>query len=105
MLGYGSANGIRVGMMRVCYDKLGQSMKDNRIKKSDLAKAAEQIRYTMTKLNKERPVSMEVVMNICKVFHYDIGDDSEIHSSSNSSSNLLIFTSSRASFCSSSSFH
>ena len=60
--------------MKVRYDKLWRLMKDNKMKKSDLAKAAELSPYTMTKLNKDRPVNMEVMMNLCKVFHCDIGD-------------------------------
>lgn len=64
--------------MRVRYDKLWRLMKDNKMKKSDLAKAAELSPYTMTKLNKDRPVNMDVMMNLCKVFHCDIGDLMEV---------------------------
>ena len=53
-------------------------MKDNEMKKSDLAKAAEISSYTMTKLNKDQPINMEVMMNLCKVFHCDIGDLMEV---------------------------
>lgn len=53
-------------------------MKDNQMKKSELAKAAGISPYTMTKLNNDRPVNMEVMMNFCKVFHCDIGDLMEI---------------------------
>jgi len=49
-------------------------MKDNEMRKSDLAKAAEISSYTMTKLNKDLPVNMEVMIKLCKVFHCDIGD-------------------------------
>ena len=48
------------------------------MKKSDLAKAAELSTYTMTKLNNDRPVNMEVMLNLCKVFHCDIGDLMEV---------------------------
>ena len=47
--------------MKVRYDKLWRLMKDNKLKKTDLAKAAEISSYTMTKLNHDRPVSMEVI--------------------------------------------
>ena len=60
--------------MKVRYDKLWRLMKDNKMKKSELAKAAEISSYAMTKLNRDLPVSMEVMMNLCKVFHCDIGD-------------------------------
>lgn len=55
--------------MRVRYDKLWRLMKDNRIKKSELAKSAEISSYTMTKLNRDLPVNMEVMINLCKIFH------------------------------------
>ena len=47
--------------MKVRYDKLWRLMKDNKMKKSDLSKAAEISSYAMTKLNNDRPVSMEVM--------------------------------------------
>lgn len=64
--------------MKVRYDKLWRLMKDNKMKKSELAKAAEISSYAMTKLNRDLPVSMEVMMNLCKVFHCDIGDLMEV---------------------------
>ena len=48
------------------------------MKKSDLAKAAELSTYSMTKLNNDRPVNMEIMLNLCKVFHCDIGDLMEV---------------------------
>lgn len=53
-------------------------MKTNKMKKSDLAKAAELTQYTMTKLNQDRLVSMEVILRLCMVFHCDIGDIMEV---------------------------
>lgn len=64
--------------MKVRYDKLWRRMKDNEMKKSDLAKAVEISSYTMTKLNKDQPINMEVMLNLCKVFHCDIGDLMEV---------------------------
>ena len=64
--------------MKVRYDKLWRMMKDNKMKKSDLAKAAEISSYAMTKLNHDLPVNMEIMMNPCKVFHCDIGDLMEV---------------------------
>jgi len=46
--------------------------------KSDLSRATEISSYAMTKLNNDRPVSMEVMINLCKVFHCDIGDLMEV---------------------------
>ena len=64
--------------MRVSYDKLWRVMKNNKMKKSELAAAAKISDYAMTKLNKEEPVSLEIIMRLCKVFHCDIGDLVEI---------------------------
>jgi len=64
--------------MSVRYDKLWAVMKNNKMKKSDLAKAAQLSAYTMTKLNQDRIVSMEVLLRLCKVFHCDIGDIMEV---------------------------
>ena len=64
--------------MRVSYKKLWEQMKANKMRKKDLAEAAELSPYTMTKLNQDRPVSMDVMMKFCKIFHCDIGDIMEI---------------------------
>ena len=64
--------------MSVRYDKLWAVMKNNKMKKSDLARAAQLSAYTMTKLNQDRIVSMEVLLRFCKVFHCDIGDIMEV---------------------------
>ena len=69
--------------MKVRYDKLWRRMKDNQMKKSELAKAANITSYSMAKLNTDRPVSMEVMMNLCKIFHCDIGDLPAEHSTPN----------------------
>lgn len=64
--------------MTVRYDKLWTIMKSNKMKKSDLAKAAGLSQYTMTKLNQDRIVSMDVMVKLCKIFHCDIGDIMEV---------------------------
>ena len=64
--------------MSVRYDKLWSLMKTNQMKKSDLAKAAELSQYTMTKLNQDRVVSMDVMIRLCQIFHCDIGDIMEV---------------------------
>ena len=64
--------------MTVSYDKLWKLLKINKIKKSDLAKAAELSSYTMTKLNQDKLVSMEIMLRLCKIFHCDIGDVMEV---------------------------
>lgn len=64
--------------MLISYDKLWKKMKQNKLKKKELAAAAEISAYTMTKLNKDQPVSMEVMLRLCKIFHCDIGDLMEV---------------------------
>ena len=48
--------------------------KKSKLSKKELAVAAEISGYAMTKLNKDEPVSLEIMMRLCKVFHCDIGD-------------------------------
>lgn len=64
--------------MRVSYDKLWKLMKANKMKKQDLAKAAELSSYMMTQLGKDEYVSLEVIAKLCKVFHCNVGDILEI---------------------------
>ena len=64
--------------MRICYNKLQKLMIDNQMKRQDLMRAADISSYTATKINKNEPVSLEVLMKICQVFHCDIGDICEV---------------------------
>lgn len=64
--------------MRISYQKLWRMMRNNKMKKGDLAVAAEISDYAMSKLSREEPVSLEIIMRLCKVFHCDIGDLVEI---------------------------
>lgn len=64
--------------MTVSYDKLWKLMKANKMKKSELARAAQISQYTMTNLNNDRLVSMEIMLRLCKIFHCDIGDVMEV---------------------------
>lgn len=64
--------------MSVRYDKLWSLMQSNKMTRKDLAKAAGLSPYMMTKLNQSRPVSMEVMLRFCKIFHCDIGDVMEV---------------------------
>lgn len=64
--------------MTVKYDKLWSLMKTNKMKKSELATAAELTQYAITKLNQNKIVSMDVMLRLCKVFHCDIGDVMEV---------------------------
>ena len=64
--------------MKICYKKLQKLMIDNQMKRVDLMRAAEVSPYVATKLNKNEPVSLDVLIKICKVFHCDIGDICEV---------------------------
>ena len=64
--------------MKISYDKLWKLMRKNKLMKSELASAAQISGYTMSKLYRYEPVSLEVIMRLCKVFHCDIGDVVEI---------------------------
>ncbi len=64
--------------MTVRYDKLWRLLSDNKMTKKELAKAADLSSYAMTKLNQNRPVSMDIMLRFCKIFHCDIGDVMEV---------------------------
>ena len=64
--------------MKISYDKLWKLMKNNKMTKGELANAAEVSEYYMGKLYREEPVSLELMMKFCKIFHCDIGDVVEI---------------------------
>lgn len=64
--------------MSVSYNKLWALVRQNKMKKGELAKAAEISRYAMHRLNHNEPVQMEIIMRLCKVFHCDIGDLVEV---------------------------
>ena len=64
--------------MKISYDKLWKLMRKNKLMKSEIACAAQISGYTMSKLYRDEPVSLEVIMRLCKVFHCDIGDVVEI---------------------------
>ena len=60
--------------MRISYNKLWNLLNDNRMKKSDLAMAAQLSEYMISRLNKNEPVGLDTMLKICKVFHCNIGD-------------------------------
>lgn len=64
--------------MEIKYNKLFDLMKQNQMKQKDLIRACEMSSSTASKIYKNQPVSIEVLMRICKVFHCDIGDICEI---------------------------
>lgn len=64
--------------MHVSYDRLWKLMKANKMKKQDLAQAAELSSYMIGQLGKDEYVSLEVIAKLCKVFHCKVEDIVEI---------------------------
>lgn len=64
--------------MEVCYKKLWKILIDKGMKKKDLREMAGISWASVIKLSKGEPVSMEVLMKICKVLGCDIGDIMEL---------------------------
>ena len=60
--------------MNISYKKLWIELITRDIKKSDLRKLTGLSAGTITKLNKNEPVSIAVLLSICGVLHCDIGD-------------------------------
>ncbi len=64
--------------MEVSYKKLWKILIDKGMKKKDLREVAGISWASVTKLSKGEPVSMEVLMKICKALGCDIGDIMEL---------------------------
>ena len=60
--------------MAVSYKKLWKLLIDKEMKKKDLQAAAGISWASVTKLSKGEPVSMEVLMKVCKALDCNIGD-------------------------------
>ncbi|NCC01272.1 MAG: XRE family transcriptional regulator [Clostridia bacterium] len=64
--------------MRLSYNKLQKLMIDNQMKGVDLIRAGALSPYALKKINKNEPVSLDLLMKVCKVFQCDIGDICEV---------------------------
>ena len=60
--------------MKVSYKKLWKLLIDKDMLKKDLQASAEISWASVTKLSKGEPVSMEVLMKVCKSLGCDVGD-------------------------------
>ena len=60
--------------MVISYDKLWKLLIDKKMSKSELRRAADLAPNTMTKLNKEKGVSLSVLFKICMVLNAEIGE-------------------------------
>ncbi|WP_409966868.1 helix-turn-helix transcriptional regulator [Bengtsoniella intestinalis] len=62
----------------VKYIKLWKLLLDKQIKKTDLLELANISTTTLAKLSKNQPVSMDVMVRICRALECDIGDVMEV---------------------------
>lgn len=60
--------------MAVSYNKLWKILIDKNMKKMQLKEAAGIGSTTLSKLSKNQPVSMEVIMKLCNILECNIGD-------------------------------
>lgn len=64
--------------MIISYDKLWNLVRKNKIKKGELARAAQLTYESMKKLRDDEPVNLRIMIRLCEVFHCDIGDLMEV---------------------------
>ena len=64
--------------MAVNYNKLWKLLIDKKMNKSELREAVKTSPNTIAKLGKNEPVSLDILIRICKVLACDIGDIMEI---------------------------
>lgn len=64
--------------MAVNYNKLWKLLIDRNMNKSDLREAVKASPNTIAKLGKNEPVSLDVLLRICRILECDIGDIMEV---------------------------
>jgi DNA-binding Xre family transcriptional regulator len=64
--------------MTVNYNKLWKLLIDKKMNKGELREAVKTSPNTIAKLGKNEPVSLDVLIRICKVLECDIGDIMEV---------------------------
>ena len=60
--------------MKVRYNKLWKLLVDKKMSKADLRKTAEIAPNTLTKMRKDEPVSIDVLLRICDKLDCNIGE-------------------------------
>ena len=60
--------------MTVSYNKLWKLLVDKKMSKADLRKTAEIAPNTLTKMRKDEPVSIDVLLRICDTLDCNIGE-------------------------------
>jgi len=64
--------------MSVSYKKLWEVVKLKQLSRADLRRKIHVSEPTMSKLTKNEPVSMTVIIKLCGALHCDVGDVMEI---------------------------
>ena len=60
--------------MKVSYNKLWKLLVDKKMSKADLRRTAEIAPNTLTKMRKDEPVSIDVLLRVCDKLDCNIGD-------------------------------
>ena len=60
--------------MKVSYNKLWKLLVDKKMSKADLRKTAEIAPNTLTKMRKDEPVSIDVLLRVCDKLDCNIGE-------------------------------
>ncbi len=60
--------------MKVSYNKLWKLLVDKKMSKADLRRTAEIAPNTLTKMRKDEPVSIDVLLRICDTLDCNIGE-------------------------------
>ena len=60
--------------MKVSYNKLWKLLVDKKMSKADLRRMAEIAPNTLTKMRKDEPVSIDVLLRICDKLYCNIGE-------------------------------
>ena len=64
--------------MAISYNKLWKLLVDKKMSNADLRKAVGMVPNTLTKMRKDEPVSLEVIIRICEFLRCDISDVMEL---------------------------
>lgn len=64
--------------MRISYDPLWKTLIDKRMTKSSLREAASLSKGTITKMGKDEPVGLEIILRICETLKCAIYDVVEV---------------------------
>ncbi len=72
---------IRGKNMELCYNNLWKTIIDKKMKKGTLCREAKISTSTMSKMKRNEPVSLAIILKICEVLNCNINDVVTIESS------------------------